>query len=128
MRVNKLDGMNKIWSYQAKRYDMQGSDMEAGYQVGGCHADGVGGVGGAGQHVLHLRRGLLPLWSGQDQGPVCCSSFQADGDRATAILDVLLVRQVQRGGVLLLLLLLARGVWCTPFPSWGLGGLLRRRR
>ena len=27
MRVNKLDGMNKIWSYQAKRYDMQGSDM-----------------------------------------------------------------------------------------------------
>ena len=27
MRVNKLDGMNKIWSYQAKRYDMQGSDL-----------------------------------------------------------------------------------------------------
>ena len=44
MRVNRLDGMNKIWSYQAKRYDMQGSDMEAGYQVGGCHADVVGGA------------------------------------------------------------------------------------
>ena len=92
----------------------------------GCHAEEEQDRAGW-QHV-HLRRRLFSLRRRQDQGssdfPGTCSS-QAEGNCATTVVHIVLVRQFQPHRRLVLR---AGGVRRSPFPPWGLGGLLRRRR
>ena len=110
---------------------MQGTErnyaQEGSRQGSGCHAE----EDRAGWQHVHLRRRLFSLGRRQDQGssnfPSTCSP-KANGDCTTTALHIVLVRQfhpLHRGVVLLLL---ARRVRRSPFPPWGLGGLLRRRR
>ena len=85
-----------------------------------------GGAGAGCQHV-HLRRRLFSLGR-QDQGsrdlPSTCSP-QAEGNCATTVVHIVLVWQFQPHRRVVIL---AGGVGRSPFPPWGLGGLLRRRR
>ena len=115
--------MSKVWNFQAKHYGMHGAERNFSHEGNGsgCHAGG-----GAGQQV-HLRRGLLSLRR-QDQCPrglLSTCSLQAEGNCTTTVVHIVLVRQLQPHRRVVLR---AGGVRRSPFPSWGLGGLLRRRR
>ena len=117
--------MSKVWNFQAKHYGMHGAERNFSHEGNGsgCHAGG-----GAGQQV-HLRGGLLSFRR-QDQCPrglLSTCSLQAEGNCTTTVVHILLVRHFQAHRRVVVLLL-ARGVGRSPFPPWGLGGLLRRRR
>ena len=119
--------MNQIYGYfQAKRYEAcrrSSGTKKAGRVRLPCRRSRRR----SSQHV-HLRRRLLSLGGRQDQGsrdlPSTCSS-QAEGNCATTVVHIVLVRQFQPHRRLVLR---AGGVRRSPFPPWGLGGLLRRRR
>ena len=99
---------------------------QEGRQGSGCHAEEE--QDGAGWQHVHLRRRLFSLRRRQDQGsrdlPSTCSP-QAEGNCTTTVVHIVLVRQFQPHRRLVLR---AGGVRRSPFPPWGLGGLLRRRR
>ena len=116
--------MNKISGYfQAKRTGMQ--EVERRRQAGVA----MQRRSRSSQHV-HLRRRLFSLGR-QDQGsrdlPSTCS-LQAEGNCATTVVHIVLVVQLQFQPHRRVLLRAAGGVCRSPFPPWGLGGLLRRRR
>ena len=118
--------MNKMWIFSGKAIWHAGGRAELwGRMQAGVRLPCRGGAG-AGQYV-HLRRWLFSLRR-QDQGsrnlPSTCSP-QAEGNRAPTVVHIVLVRQVQPHRRVVLL---AGGVGRSPFPPWGLGGLLRRRR
>ena len=126
--------MNKIWIFSGKAiwHAIAGSEQnfaQGSRQGSGCHAEEE--EDGAGWQHVHLRRRLFSLRRRQDQGssnfPGTCSS-QAEGNCATTTLHIILVRQFHPLYRRVVLLLLARRVRRSPFPPWGLGGLLRRRR
>ena len=118
--------MNKIWIFSGKAIWHAGAERNFEEECRqGVRLPCRGGAG-AGQYV-HLRRWLFSLRR-QDQGsrnlPSTCSP-QAEGNCAPTVLHIVLVRQVQPHRRVVVL---AGGVGRSPFPPWGLGGLLRRRR
>ena len=101
-------------------------NFEQGRQGSSFHAEEENGAA----NMFHLCRRIfsLVIRRRQDQGSRDLFSgtcgLQAEGNCATAVVDiVLLVRQFRPR-----VLLRARRVRRSPFPPWGLGGLLRRRR